>query len=869
MVSALIRQVVEFCSRYAWFVFVFYIVLAVASIFITSKKLDITTDTTKMFSTKMPWKQRSDWMGENFPNREGILVAIIEAKIPEERELSAEILVNKLNQDKDHFYFASSPENNPFLMKNGLMFLDPPVLDQTLETIIRAQPFLSSLAADTSARGLFNILGMVVEGIKENQVDLDQYKNELNGFAKTLEKASEKQFESFSWEKSLSGELSNLAGRYQIVVAKPKMDLTSLQPSGEAVNVLRKAIASIPYVQRGDVQIHITGDAKINDEEFSTVMDGMVLGLFTSFVLVAGWLFLAVRTWRIIFSILYVLFIGLILTTGFASLAVGTLNLISVSFAILFVSIAVDFAIQFSVRFRGQDIQSDNIDKKQATLMALSKTGFDTGHQIFTASVAAAAGFLAFTPTNFIGVKQLGLIAGIGMIIALVCTLTLLPSMLTLFQPKIVEALAGFPRLKLLDKKFRQYRWYILSVYVVIAIIGIFFLLDQKVTFDADPFHTKDSHSEGMKALQLLMNDPNTNPYTADVIAKSPEKAKKLVNQLGQLSSVHNVIWLGSFVPEDQKVKIPMIKDAASILLNTLVNSSIKPKPSAAELRQSMQKMLDNLNGIKDDLSADNPLEKIRGALEKIVTMSDTDLQKINDDLVRFLGFQLHHLEIMLNPSEVTLADIPAELANEYRTKDGLYRIEIYPKGTNLNNKQIATFVEQIRSVDPEAAGTSVDIIESAKTVVHAFIIAAMMAIITLSIIIFIALRRLVDMCLVLMPLIISGLMTIIVIVLIHQPLNFANIITLPLLLGVGVSFNIYFVMNWREGLSDPLSSPTARAVLFSALTTGTAFGSLAASEHPGTASMGLLLLISLGCTLVATLSFVPALLPKRDIDKK
>lgn len=870
MVSALIRRIVEFCSRHAWLVFIVYLLLAIVSIFVTSKKLDITTDTTKMFSTKMPWKQRSDWMGKNFPNREGILVAIIEAKIPEERELSAEILVNQLNQDKKHFYFASSPENNPFLVKNGLMFLDPPVLDQTLNTIIRAQPFLSSLAADTSARGLFDTLGMVVEGIKENQVDLEQFKNELNGFAKTLEKASQRDFEPFSWEKSLSGELSSLAGRYQIVVAKPKMDLTSLQPSWEAVASLKKAISSISYVQRGDVKIHITGDAKINDEEFSTVMDGMVLGLFASFVLVAGWLFLAVKTWRIILPILYVLLIGLILTTGFASIAVGTLNLISVSFAILFVSIAVDFAIQFSVRFRGQDIQADdNTNKRQSTLLALSKTGYDTGHQIFTASVAAAAGFLAFTPTNFVGVKQLGLIAGTGMIIALICTLTLLPAMLTILQPKIVQAMAGFPRLKSLDNKFRHYRWYILAVYAVIAVIGIFFLVDQKVSFDADPFHTKDTHSEGMKALQLLMNDPNTNPYTADVMAKSPEEAKKLVDQIGQLSSVQNVIWLGSFVPEDQKIKIPMIRDAASVLLNTLSNTSIKSRPSASELRQSMQKMLDKVNSVQNILTPDSPLERICLALQKIVSMSDNDLMKINDDLVRFLGFQLHHLEIMLTPSAVSLTDVPKELANEYRTKDGLYRIEIYPKGTNLDNEQIATFVKQIRSVAPEAAGTSVDIIESANTVVHAFIIAAVMAIITLAIIIFIALRRILDMCLVLMPLILSGLMTIIVIVLIDQPLNFANIITLPLLLGVGVSFNIYFVMNWREGLSNPLSSPTARAVLFSALTTGTAFGSLAASAHPGTASMGLLLLISLGCTLVATLIFVPALLPKRDIDRE
>ena len=113
----------------------------------------------------------------------------------------------------------------------------------------------------------------------------------------------------------------------------------------------------------------------------------------------------------------------------------------------------------------------------------------------------------------------------------------------------------------------------------------------------------------------------------------------------------------------------------------------------------------------------------------------------------------------------------------------------------------------------------------------------------------------------VLAPLLLSALLTVLVAVLAPVPLNFANIIALPLLLGVGVSFNIYFVMNWRAGRSDILGSATARAILFSALTTGTAFGSLALSAHPGTASMGLLLLISLGCTLIASLTFIPALL--------
>src|SRR6185436_12391229 len=91
--------------------------------------------------------------------------------------------------------------------------------------------------------------------------------------------------------------------------------------------------------------------------------------------------------------------------------------------------------------------------------------------------------------------------------------------------------------------------------------------------------------------------------------------------------------------------------------------------------------------------------------------------------------------------------------------------------------------------------------------------------------------------------------------------LNFANIIALPLMFGVGVAFHIYYIVAWRAGVSDMLASNLTRAIFFSALTTGTAFGSLWLSSHPGTASMGELLAISLLCTLVAALVFLPALL--------
>ncbi|CAI3953689.1 Predicted exporter protein [Commensalibacter communis] len=867
MMSAFIGRVVAFCSRHAWFVILFYIVLAITSSWVAYQNLEITTDTSKMFSSSMDWKKRSDQMSKDFPQREYLLVALFESKIPEESELSAQALVNKLKNDKKHFYFVESLQNDPFLVRNGLLFLPTPLLDTTLNNIIQAQPFLSSLSADPSARGLFNTLGMVTLGVKEKQIDLAKFNDALNGFANILTQNAEGKIQPFSWEKSLSGDLSDLGGKYQLVVAKPKMDLNSIRPSGVPSDLLRETMNNLPYVKSGAVKVYLTGDAQINDEEFSTVLHGMIIGLFVSFVLVAGWLFMAVRTWRLILPILLLLFIGLVLTTGFASITVGTLNLISISFAILFVSIAVDFGIQFCVRFRGQDSIINK--KKEDLLFALSHTGYEAGHQIFTAAVAAAAGFLAFTPTNFIGVKQLGLIAGGGMIIAFICTVTFLPALLVIFRPNIVQKEAGFPWLKSLDKKMRQHRYIIISLYGVLGAIGIFLLADQKVVFDADPFHTKDPHSEGMMALKKMMGDPNTSPYTADIIVNTPQQAEELADKLKKLPAVKSVVWLNSFIPEKQQEKLLMLDDAASILLPTLSLQHPKDKPTAQELRQSVVKMVQGLGSIQNLVPADSPLRRMQVALQKIEKMPDDQLMAINNNLVKFLPYQLERLKTILSPTVTTTQDIPAELAEQYRTKDGRLRVEVYPKGVDLTTDQIIDFVKQVRTVAPEAAGTVVDIVESANTVVHSFIVAAIMAIVVLAIILFIALRRVLDMILVMIPLILSALMAIIVIVLIDQSLNFANIITLPLFLGVGVSFNIYFVMNWREGLKEPLSSPTARAVLFSALTTGTAFGALAASAHPGTASMGVLLLISLGCTLMVTLGLVPALLPKRDIDER
>lgn len=864
MLSAFIGRFIMLCARHAYAVVAVFFILSAGAVFAGVNYLGVTTDTSKMLSPRLEWKQRSDEMARLFPQKENLLVAVIEADLPEEGRETARLLAERLAADHKNFNFAERPDADPYLVRNGLMFLDAKPLGQLLDDTIAAQPFLGALAQDPSARGLFGALSLIAEGVKQGQADLTGFQPALNGFADNLEQALAGKPQPLSWERLLGGQLTDLAGRYQFVITKPKLDYGSFQPGGDAANAMRRAADSIDYVRTGHAKVHMTGQVQLDDEEFATVAEGMVAGLLGSLALVTIWLMLAVRSWRVVLPIVVTLVVGLLLTTGFAAVAVGTLNLISVAFAILFVGIAVDFAIQFSVRFRAQHQDSQN---EQGILAALAETGEETGHQILVAALATSAGFLAFTPTAFLGVAQLGLIAGIGMMVAFVCTTTLLPALLRIFHPPLDCPSMGYAFMQPVDVKIRQTRKPLLIVFGLVALAGI--VLVPRLNFDGDPLHTKNPNSEGMKALHLLMTNPQSSPYGAELLVPSLDDAKREAERLAKVPGVHDAMWLGSFVPENQPEKLALIQDAANILLPTLIVPTPKPEPDAQALRDAAQSTATALGGVMDKLSVTDPLRRIQAALAKMASAPDSIVVDANHALVRFLPAELDQLRTMLQATPVTLKDVPQSIARNYLLPDGRALVEVHPNGVMSNSNALRSFVTSLQKIEPKMAGSAVDIVESARSIVKAFEQAAVAAIGMIALILFLALRRrLTDMMLVLAPLMLSALMTVILIVLLPETLNFANIIALPLLLGVGVSFNIYFVMNWRDGVKHPLASPTARAVLFSALTTGTAFGSLALSHHPGTASMGRLLLLSLGCTLLATLVFVPALLPKRDIDE-
>ena len=848
-----LAAIARLSSRHAVWMVLAGLLIAIGSAFYTKSHLGIDTNTDDLFSAKLPWRQAQMAMDKEFPQYQDLLVGVIDAKTPEEADATAAAIARAASADHAHFKTVRRPDDLAFFKTEGLLFLDQPDLQKLLNNLVQAQPFIGQLAADPSMRGLLTAIGLLGQGAAQGQVDLSGYTTALHGFAQGLQSAADGHPVPLSWQRLLGGStLSDKAGPSRFVLVQPVQDYGVIEPGAEATVALRQIAAQVPTIESGRATFRITGQIALADQQFASLKEGIVTDTVISVLLILLWLVLAVRRFRYILAIVLTLILGLLLTTFFASLAIGTLNLISVAFAVLFIGLAIDFAIQICVRYR--DERRLHPDAETALVQTLRKTG----NSVLLAAVSIAAGFFAFVPTSFVGVAELGLIAGVGMLIAFACTITFLPALITLMRLPAEAGEIGVKGLAPLDGLLLRRHRPVLGLFAVLAVAGVIVL--PWISFDSDPLDTQNPHTEAMETLRSLASNPVTNPYSIDVLAPSVAAADQMATKLNALPLVDHAISLSSFVPADQGAKLDAIADTEELLAPTL-----NPGPAApvtpGDIRIAAATADKAIETARAKLAPESPLLAIGADLKVLAGESDSQLMAANAAMTEFLPVELDSLRASLSAQPVTLATLPPDLTVDWLTPDKRARVQVLPKASAMNSLGLRAFVHQVTAIAPYAGGSAVTVISSATTIIDAFREAAVLALVAIAAMLLIFLRRPRDVLLILAPLVLSSLMTVLVIVLMPLPLNFANIIALPLLQGVGVSFNLYFVMNWRAGEQRFLASPTARAILFSALTTGTAFGSLAFSHHPGTASMGLLLVLSLACTLIATFVFEPALL--------
>jgi len=852
-VTEFIVRIVQLCRRYAALVALIFFALAVLSGWIAAHRLSVDTNTDNLFASTLPWRQHAMAFDREFPQFNNVLAVVVRGATPEESDETAAQLATALQADKKHFIDVSRPDADPFFRQEGLLLLDPNDLGKMLGSLMNAQPLLGPLAADPSARGLLNGVSLMAAGVRIQHADLSPYKPALDQLTQVLNNAADGHPTPLSWQGLLGSDITQQPENVRFVLTHPVLEDGSLQPGLAATRALERIRDTLPDVKAGRVRIDYTGSVALADVQFGALTKGIVASTLVSLLLLALWLYLAMHSFRRIIPILLTLLVGFALTTGFAALAVGTLNVISVAFAVLFVGLAVDFGIQFAVRLREQRMLHDDIN------VALAEGARVSGNQIAVAAAATACGFLAFSPTSFVGVAELGTIAGVGMGIALVCTLTLLPALLSLMRPTRQSKELSLPFGPKLDSVLHCYYKPVLIAFAVLGVAGL--VLGVRMPFDANPLNTQDPHSEPMRTLRSLADNPITNPFNINIMAPNLDTARTLSDKLSKLPEVSSVISAATFVPADQQASLDQLNQAQVLMLPSLDVDPSAPPVTPQALRAAIADTLDAINDAKPEMTADSPLRNIEAALQRLAKAPDDRLMMMNQAISRFLPQQLDSLREALNAKGVTLQSLPESIKRDWVSPSGQVRIQVSPTVNEQDTAGLRRFVEAVQRIAPDAGGPAVTTIASADTIMRAFKQAAILAILAIAVVLMLVIRRWKDTGIVLLTLGMSALLTALLARAFGMAVNYANIIALPLLLGVGVSFNVYFVMNWRAGMRRFVSSASARAVLFSALTTGTAFGSLALSHDLGMASMGSMLLVSLVAVLLATFIFLPALL--------
>jgi uncharacterized protein len=855
LIIAAIAQIVRLSTRHAWVVIAAFLVASVLAGGYVARHIAINTDSGTLLSSALPWRQQEIKLNALFPQRTDLIVAVIDATTPEAADEAADALAKALAPQTNLIRAISRPDGGDFFARNGILFLSADDVQRNMDELIKAEPFLGTLALDPTLRGVLGAISQSLEGVRLKKSTLEDIQPATMAIADALELVEQGQRPAFSWRRLISGRAPERSDLRRFVNIQAILDYGDLQPGGEATKAVRAAIAKLGLTPDRGVTVRLTGSVPLSDEEFATIADGAALNGVVTIVVVLLILWLALKQVRIIFAVLVNLGVGLSFTAAAGLAMVGALNLISVAFAVLFIGLGVDFGIQFSVRYRAERFADRNL------LEALEHTGLGVARPLLLAAASIAAAFYSFLPTAYVGLSELGLIAGTGMIIAFSTTVTLLPALLSVLKPAGEAAPVGWAWLAPLDHFLDKQRYWVVGLTLAAVVLGLPLL--RGLSFDFNPLNLRSKQAESVSTLLDLMRDPDTSSNTIDVLEPNVASASAMAEKLKQLPEVAKVRTLESFVPKDQDEKLAIIDDANFFFANTLNPDPIDPAPTPPQTLEAINKTADDLTTTAGSLDtpAAKQARRLASALSALAKAPPAIRDEAERVLVTPLMTTLRQVRDLLSAEHVTIDTLPPALKSAWVAPDGEVRIEARPSGDGNDNSVLHRFVDAVRKVAPEASGAPVFIVEAAATIVKAFFQAAVWSLLSIAVILFIALRRWQDVALTLVPLLVAVIVTLEICVAIGLKLNFANIIALPLLLGVGVAFKIYYVMAWRAGEHNFLQSSLTRAVFFSACTTATAFGSLWFSHHPGTSSMGKLMALSLVTTLSAAVLFQPALL--------
>ncbi|MEO1253169.1 MAG: MMPL family transporter [Pseudomonadota bacterium] len=810
-----------------------------------ANNLTVNTDTSAMLDPDLPFQQRAIALREAFPQIKEDMIVIMRAASLDEADAYAADLRAAIAANKDDFSAVFAPAQEPFFEENGLMYLSEGELESRLTQMTRASGLIETLIQSPQLGTFFSTLAENDELAEQSDLGQETLQALYAELGDVVEASLAGEVRPFSWMGALDEELREKSVHTRLLYATPVLDYSRLQPAKAGIIALREEIEALNAKYDGRVETYITGDPALRVEELEAVTTGIGLSMGLSLILVTILLLLCYRSRSMTVMTLLSLIVTLVMTSAFAAATVGELNLVSVAFTVLLVGLGLDFAIHFLLHVQERRVAG------QSNRDALKGAIHEVGPAIALAAPTTALAFLSFVPTRFDGIAQLGVIAGGGVIIAFLVSVTFLPAALKRLpqptRPQREGAIrAGFAAVEKISG----------PVSVITVLIGVFaLLLMPQVRFDADQMSLRNPASPSVKGFNFLFEDDETIPYRLTRLAGSEEEARASAAAAGALSTVAATRSLPDFVPEDQDAKLELIDFAAGTLVFAFAAepASVDGPPA----REGVAVLKDRL----DAAYSDGPAARLAALLGRLDAADDQTIARTEAAVFRFWPQLTDRLAAQLNADFIEVETLPENLRARYLSADGEWRVDILPEADVRDYEALRTFVDDVDGVLDDLTGGAYQSLKAGETISAAMLQATGIAFAIVSVFLFMLVGRARLVLLMLLPLALAAVLTAAAGVLLDIPFNYANVIVLPLLIGIGVDSGIHLVLRHEqvEAGEGVYGTSTPRAVLFSALTTLASFGSLMLSPHRGTASMGELLTVAILFTLICTLVVLPA----------
>lgn len=847
-------------------------VLAYFAIQYTGNHLTVNTDTAELIAPDAPFQQNRRKFEQQFGQEIHTLLLVVDSSSPELTKAAAQRLARELRADTEHFTRVYRPDENAFFHQNGLLYLDTDKLQDFSVTLAQAQPFIGRISHDPSLNGFFSIFEDALNAeTKTEEVPID-LTSLINKVTASLHKTLNGETDLLSWQKLIAeNKISEEQSDKAFIFVTPKFDYSEILPVEPAINTIRDAVKKIQDPNMPAVKVWITGEVGLEHDEMAGMSEGTFTASIFSIVLVCGILLIAYRSWLLMFATLLTLGLGMVFCGLFASVAVKSLNLISVAFAVSNIGLGVEYAIHFCLRYR-DNLDLHGSDKGKAIRSAI----LETSPSLILCAGTTSIGLFAFIPTDYQGISELGLLAGTSLFICLFITLSVLPVLLKIIPTPPIHQLKGdeqpgASKFTMLMASFTlHYAKPITFVTLLATIASIYFVFQVKTDFN--PLNLRDPKTESVIAFKELMKNKDTSPMTLTVLVKSEAEARAMQKKLSGLTTVDKTVSLFDFVPDDQESKLAIVDD----MMLTLgpqsqsfpqLKTGTDPKPSIVRMIAAIDANLPK----KSNPTEIQSLLAFKQQLQDVLTELDARFQpdrgvfieKIQTSLLGTLPTVMNELLMGFKAQEIQPSSIPDEIKERWLSKEGMYRIQIFPKQDLNDLDNLQAFITEVQAVAPDTTDLPIMYWESMKAVIGAFQEAITIALVSIALLLLFIRRSIVDTLLVMTPLVLAGLFTMATTVFTGTPINFANIIALPLLMGLGVDNGIHMVEKLHHSLAEDQNiyqSSTARGMFYGALTTISSFVGLAFSPHQGIASMGLVITIGIFWIMTCTFVLLPAI---------